>query len=75
MGNGVTAWVSGSMSTLYLTSLSLCLASHFPFFFFLRFLLSPFGFGLLRAEVFIFIIIIFYFSIFTWVIGSWARGS
>ena len=46
-----------SLSLLCLASLSLCLASHFPFFFFffsfcfLRFLLSPFGFVLLRVRV------------------------
>ena len=45
-----------SLSLLCLTSLSLCLASHFPFFCFLRFLLSPFGFGLprVRTEFFFF---------------------
>ena len=51
-----------SLSLLCLASLSLCLASHFPFFSFffsfcfLRFLLSPFGFVLLRvrAEFFFF---------------------
>ena len=45
-----------SLSILCLASLSLCLASHFPFFSFffsfcfLRFLLSPFGFVLLRVR-------------------------
>ena len=57
----------------YSLSLSLCLAalaSHFPFFsffflfFFHCFLLSLFGFELLRAEVF------FFFFRFTWVMGS-----
>ena len=46
-----------------LASLSLCLTSHFPFFLFfffsLHFLLSPFGFGLLRAEVFFFFLNIY----------------
>ena len=61
VGGGVTGWVSGYSLSRSRLSDSQCsqLKSHFPFFFFLRFLLSPFGFGLLRAEVFIFIIIIF----------------
>ena len=53
-----------SLSLLCLASLSLCLASHFPFFFFffcfLRFLLSPFGFGLLRVRVEFFILFYFF---------------
>ena len=62
-----------SLSLLCLASLSLCLASHFPFFFFffsfcfLRFLLSPFGFVLLRVRV-----EFFFLLKFTWVIGTWA---
>ena len=66
MGDGIMGWVSGSL-TLCLASLSLCIASQcsltflfFFFFFFLCFLLSPFGFGLLRAEVFFF----FFFKIY-----------
>ena len=53
---------------LYLYLCLAALASHFPFFFlflffFLWFLLSPFGFGLPRAEFF------FFFRL-TWVMGS-----
>ena len=50
---------------LYLYLCLVALASHFPFFFiffFLCFLLSRFGFGLLRAE--------FFFYRLTWVMGS-----
>ena len=55
----------GSLYSLSLSHRLAALASHFPFFFiffFLCFLLSRFGFGLLRAE--------FFFFRLTWVMGS-----
>ena len=68
VGGGVTAWVSGSpslwvlsISTLSRLSISLSLSLPFPFFLcFLRFLLSPSGFGLLRVRVEFF----FFFKIY-----------
>ena len=67
--HGVGVWVFVSLSTLYLYYVSpLTSLSFFFFFCFLRFLLSPFGFVLLRVRAEFF----FFLLKFTWVIGSWA---
>ena len=59
--HGVGVWVFVSLSTLYLYYVSpLTSLSFFFFFCFLRFLLSPFGFGLLRVRVEFFILFYFF---------------